>query len=93
MTNEEIIKGLIEKTEDKEIISQLSVLQENIKTEKESFKKQEDEYLANIAKWRDAYKESILKGGFQTKESVQKEVDPLDKKIPTFEELLSKFAK
>ena len=93
MTNEEIIKDLIEKTEDKEIISQLSVLQENIKTEKESFKKQEDEYLANIAKWRDAYKESILKGGFQTKESVQKEVDPLDKKIPTFEELLSKFAK
>lgn len=93
MTNEEIIKGLIEKTEDKEIISQLSVLQENIKAEKESFKKQEDEYLANIAKWRDAYKESILKGGFQTKESVQKEVDPLDKKIPTFEELLSKFAK
>ena len=93
MTNEEIIKGLIEKTEDKEIISQLSVLQENIKAEKESFKKQEDEYLSNIAKWRDAYKESILKGGFQTKESVQKEVDPLDKKIPTFEELLSKFAK
>ena len=92
MTNEEIIKGLIEKTEDKEIISQLSVLQENIKAEKESFKKQEDEYLANIAKWRDAYKESVLKGGFQTKESVQKEVDPLDKKIPTFEELLSKFA-
>lgn len=93
MTNEEIIKRLIEKTEDKEIISQLSVLQENIKSEKESFKKQEDEYLANIAKWRDAYKESILKGGFQTKESVQKEVDPIDKKIPTFEELLSKFAK
>ena len=93
MTNEEIIKSLIEKTEDKEIISQLSVLQENIKSEKESFKKQEDEYLANIAKWRDAYKESILKGGFQTKESVQKEVDPIDKKIPTFEELLSKFAK
>ena len=93
MTNEEIIKGLIEKVEDKEIISQLSVLQENIKTEKESFKKQEDEYLANIAKWRDAYKESILKGGFQTKESVQKEVDPIDKKIPTFEDLLSKFAK
>lgn len=93
MTNEEIIKGLIEKVEDKEIISQLSVLQENIKKEKESFKTQEDEYLANIAKWRDAYKESILKGGFQAKESVQKEVDPIDKKIPTFEELLSKFAK
>lgn len=93
MTNEEIIKALIEKVEDKEIISQLSVLQENIKTEKESFKKQEDEYLNTIAKWRDAYKESILKGGFQTKESVQKEVDPLEKKIPTFEELLSKFAK
>ena len=93
MTNEEIIKGLIEKTEDKEIISQLSVLQENIKKEKESFKAQEDEYLSNIAKWRDAYKESILKGGFQTKESAQKEVDPSDNKIPTFEELLSKFAK
>ena len=93
MTNEEIIKGLIEKVEDKEIISQLSVLQENIKTEKESFKKQEDEYLNTIAKWRDAYKESILKGGFQTKESVQEKVDPIEKKIPTFEELLSKFAK
>ena len=93
MTNEEIIKGLIEKVEDKEIISQLSVLQENIKKEKESFKAQEDEYLANISKWRDAYKESILKGGFQTKDSVHKEVDPIDKKIPTFEELLSKFAK
>lgn len=93
MTNEEIIKGLIEKVEDKEIISQLSVLQENIKTEKETFKKQEDEYLNTIAKWRDAYKESILKGGFQTKESVQEKVDPIEKKIPTFEELLSKFAK
>ena len=93
MTNEEIIKALIEKVEDKEIISQLSVLQENIKKEKESFKTQEDEYLNTIAKWRDAYKESILKGGFQTKESVQKEVDPIEKKIPTFEELLSKFAK
>ena len=88
----ELINQLIESTEDKEQIGKLGSLADSLKEQDNSFKKQEEEYLNSIAKWRDAYKDSILKGGFQSKESSQ-EAEPIkDNRIPTFEELLSKYA-
>ena len=88
----ELINELIQSTEDKEQIGKLGSLADSLKEQDNSFKKQEEEYLNSIAKWRDAYKDSILKGGFQSKESSQ-EAEPIkDNRVPTFEELLSKFA-
>ena len=88
----ELINELIQSTEDKEQIGKLGSLADSLKEQDNSFKKQEEEYLNSIAKWRDAYKDSILKGGFQSKESSQ-EAEPIkDNRIPTFEELLSKYA-
>ena len=88
----ELINELIQSTEDKEQIGKLGSLADSLKEQDNSFKKQEEEYLNSIAKWRDAYKDSILKGGFQSKESSQ-EAEPIkENRIPTFEELLSKYA-
>lgn len=88
----ELINELIQSTEDKEQIGKLGSLADSLKEQDNSFKKQEEEYLNSIAKWRDAYKDSILKGGFQSKESSQ-EAEPIkDNRVPTFEELLSKYA-
>ncbi len=88
----EMIQSLINKTEDKESIGTLGSLSQMIKEQEEKTKKDEEQYLNEISKWRDCYKESILKGGFKSKEA-SKEADPVvEDKIPTFDELLSKFA-
>ncbi len=89
----ETIDTLISKCEDKEVIGQLGSLKSGLKEQADAFQKQEDEYLTTIAKWRDAYKESILKGGFQSKETSQM-AEPVQQAEPvTFESLLDKFAK
>lgn len=89
----ELINELIQSTEDKEQIGKLGSLADSLKEQDNSFKKQEEEYLSNIAKWRDAYKDSILKGGFQSKESA-KEAEPIaETRVPSFEELLSKYSR
>lgn len=88
----ELINELIQSTEDKEQIGKLGSLADSLKEQDNSFKKQEEEYLNSIAKWRDAYKDSILKGGFQSKESSQQAEPIVENKVPTFEELLSKYS-
>ncbi len=89
----ETIDTLISKCEDKEQIGMLGSLKDGIKEQADTFQKQEDEYLTTIAKWRDAYKESILKGGFQSKETSQM-AEPVKQEEPvTFENILAKFAK
>lgn len=86
------IEELISKSEDKEVIGTLGSLADTLKEQDKSFKAKEDEYLETIAKWREAYRESILKGGFKSNESV-KEAEPIqEQKVLSFEEMLSKFA-
>ncbi len=88
----ETIDTLISKCEDKEQIGMLGSLKDSIKEQADTFQKQEDEYLTTIAKWRDAYKESILKGGFQSKETSQM-AEPVQQAEPvTFENILAKFS-
>ena len=87
----ELISELINSTEDKETIGKLGSLADSLKEQDNSFKKQEEEYLSNIAKWRDAYKDSILKGGFKSNESAQ-EAEPVKQpQVLSFDELLSKY--
>lgn len=89
----ETIDTLIGKCEDKDTIGVLGSLKTQLKEQADAYTKQEDEYLEAIAKWRGAYKESILKGGFQSKETA-KEADPVKSEEPaTFESILAKFAK
>lgn len=89
----EVINDLINKSEDKEIIGTLGSLADSLKEQDKSFKEQEEQYLNEISKWRDCYKESILKGGFQSNE-VSKQAEPVQEQhVPSFEELLSKYAK
>lgn len=89
----ETIQDLINKSEDKEIIGTLGSLADSLKEQDKSFKEQEEQYLNEISKWRDCYKESILKGGFQSNE-VSRQAEPVqENKVPSFEELLSKYAK
>lgn len=89
----EVINDLINKSEDKEIIGTLGSLADSLKEQDKSFKEQEEQYLNEISKWRDCYKESILKGGFQSNE-VSKQAEPVQEThVPSFEELLSKYAK
>lgn len=93
-TLNETIDTLISKCEDKEQIGMLGSLKDGLKEQADTFQKQEDEYLSTIAKWRDAYKESILKGGFQSKETGAKASEAITQQEPiTFENLLEKFAK
>lgn len=88
----ELISELINSTEDKETIGKLGSLADSLKEQDNAFKKQEDEYLESIAKWRDAYKDSILKGGFKSNESAQ-EAEPVKQpQVLSFDELLSKYA-
>lgn len=86
-----MIEELIQSTEDKDTIGKLGSLADSLKEQDKSFKSQEDTYLETIAKWREAYKESILKGGFQTKEADSNANIANDPKIPTFEDLLDKY--
>lgn len=87
----DLIAELVKSTEDKDTIGKLGSLADSLKEQDKSFKSQEDTYLETIAKWREAYKESILKGGFQTPEAGSK-ADVVEDKIPTFEELLDKYS-
>lgn len=87
----DMISELIASTEDKDTIGKLGSLADSLKEQDKTFKAQEDTYLDTIAKWREAYKESILKGGFQTPEASSK-ADVVEDKIPTFEELLAKYS-
>ena len=88
----ELINELIQSTEDKDQIGKLGSLADSLKEQDNAFKTQEEEYLNSIAKWRDAYKDSILKGGFQSKESAA-EAEPVQQpQNLSFEELLSKYS-
>lgn len=89
----ETIQDLINKSEDKDIIGTLGSLADSLKEQDKAHKAEEEQYLNEISKWRDCYKESILKGGFQSTE-VSKQAEPVqENKVPSFEELLSKYAK
>lgn len=85
----EMIQELINKTDDKDMIGTLGSLADSLKEQDKSFKESEDKYLQEISKWRDCYKESILKGGFQSKE-VSNEAEVIKEPV-TFESLLSKY--
>lgn len=88
----ELIKQMIEKVDDKDLIGNLGSLADSIKEQEEYFKSREDEQLKEIANLRDAYRDSVLKGGFKSNE-FKSEAEPVqENKVPSFDELLSKYS-